>query len=240
MQREEITLHEPSEQEFADGGFSVLVPARGGREAADLGMTAHRGTLVGDEYIDPFVLRAEVEQALGHSYEDVSSVYRQGPLAAEQRQLRDRIDSRLLALSRSGGSMTTLAKVLDMSEKTVDRALARARQVEVKPIVSKPAVRTRAVSFITGLEGAAPRRRRHAGCPDYMIPEEQYRYSTVNLTDEEYARGNETRLGNPAYWEHRLATSPIKNGVKPGPARPKQTFPADWPSDESYALFLGD
>lgn len=181
--------YEPSEQEFAEGGFTVLVPSRGGREADDLGMTSHRGPLVGDEYVDTNALRTAVEESLGFTYAEVSAVYRQGPLASEQRQLRDRIDSRLLALSRSGGSMRILADSLDLGEKTIDRALTRARAVEVTPIVKNPAVKTTLVSFMTGEPGARPRRRRHKGCPSHMLPETDRRTSYINLTDAEYARG---------------------------------------------------
>lgn len=204
MQREEITLNEdiesimsegphgpePSEEEFAAGGFSVFTPARGGHDGVDRGgMTTHRGVLKGDEYIDQDVLREAAEAALGFTYEDVSSVYRQGPLAPEQRQLRDRIDARLLALSRSGGNMTALADSVGLSGSVIDRALNRARAVEVTPIVKNPAVTTPHVSFITGLPGASPKRRRHKGCPSHMFPMEGLRTSYINLTDAEYARG---------------------------------------------------
>lgn len=166
--------------------FTFVDPSR---LSTDAGMTAHRGPLVGDEYIDVDVLRDAAEEALGFTYEDVSSVYRQGPLSPEQRQLRDRIDARMLALSRSGGNMTALADTLDLSGSVIDRALVRARAVEVTPIVRNPAVPGRYVSFITGEPGARPRRRRHKGCPSHMLPVEGLRTSYVNLTADEYARG---------------------------------------------------
>lgn len=249
MQRKEITLNEDidsimsegpgreeSEREFAEGGFSVLVPARGGREADDLGMTSHRGALHPDEYVDSDVLRATIEDALGFTYEDVSSVYRQGPLAPEQRQLRDCIDSRLLALLRSGGNMTVLADVLTLSGSVVDRALARAKAAEVVLIVKNPAVRTRRVSFVTGELGAKPQRRRHKGCPSHMFPLDEVRTSYVNLTDDEYAQGYDENPGNPAYWQSRLGPWPSRGGYV-APEKPVQTFPADWPSDAEYAAW---
>lgn len=180
---------EPSDEEFAAGGFTVLVPSRGGREAADTGMTAHRGILHPDEYVDQDVLRGVAAESLGYSYADISAAYKAGRPTDEQRQHRDRIDARLLALSRDGGSMKALAAVLDLSEKTIDRALQRARAVEVTPIVKNPAVKTRCVSFLTGKPGAQPRRRRHKGCPSHMLPMEGLRVSTVNLTAAEYWRG---------------------------------------------------
>ena len=216
-------------------GFSLAGPAI---PFADDGMTAHRGTLHPDEYIDPDALQGAIEQALGFTYEDVSSAYMTGRPTAETRQLRERIDSRLLALSRSGGNMALLARTMEISEKTIDRALIRARETEVAPIVVNPAVVTRHVSFITGEPGATPRRRRHVGCPNHMRPSDDRRVSTINLSDEEYARGFETQPGNPAYWEHRLATTPLKSqGLKPG-ARREQKFPAEYPSDESYRQFV--
>ena len=166
-------------------------------------MTVHRGVLHPDVYIDVKTLRESVESALGHTYEDVSSAYTTGRPTVEQRQLRERIDSRLLALSRSGGNMALLARTMEMSEKTIDRALTRAREVEVAPIVVNPAVMTRHVSFITGEPGAKPRRRRHVGCPNHLRPSDDRRVSTINLSDDEYARGFETKPGNPAYWAFR-------------------------------------
>ena len=166
-------------------GYSILDPSR----LHDAGMTAHRGDLDVDAYIDPAEIQAAVEESLGFTYEEVSSAYKQGPTSAAVRQLRDKIDSRLLALSRARGNMTVLANALGLSEKTVDRALARGRTVEIRPIVANPAVRRRVVSFMTGLPGAKPRRRRHVGCPSHMLPREEYRYSTINLSDAEYARG---------------------------------------------------
>lgn len=176
-----------STYDFAAGGWHTVEPGNPERSG---GLVAHRGVLHPDEYVDVNVLRAAVEDALGYSYADVSAVYaRGGRLSPEQRQLRDRIDSRLLALSRSGGTMKVLADALDLNEKTIDRALARARLVEVQPVVRNPAVKTRCVSFITGEPGAQPRRRRHKGCPSGMKPLPGYEVSYVNLTDDEYARG---------------------------------------------------
>jgi len=220
-----------SDEELATGGFSVI-------DRTDGGMTAHRGILHPDAYVDADALRTAVEESLGHTYEEVSSAYMTGRPTVEQRQLRERIDSRLLALSRSGGNMALLARTMEISEKTIDRALTRAREVEVAPIIERPAVITRHVSFITGEPGAKPRRRRHVGCPNHLRPSDDRRVSTVNLTDEEYARGFETKPGSPAYWEHRDGTMPLKSqGLKPVAQR-EQKFPVEYPSDESYRQFV--
>lgn len=177
--------YEPSEDEFAAGGFSVVIPSRGGSESA--GMTAHRGVLHPDEYVDKDVLRAEAEELLGFTYADVSAAYaRGGRLTAETRQLREQIDVRLLALSRSGAAMETMAGVLGIARATLYKALARAREVEVVPQVPTAVVHEELMCFKTGEYGARRRRRMHEGCPSWMLPAEEYRYSTINLRDEAY------------------------------------------------------
>lgn len=170
MQSEAYT----SDEELAVGGFSVI-------DRTDGGMVAHRGTLHPDEYVDSATLREAAEASLGFTYEEISSVYRQGPLAPEQRQLRERIDARLLALSRAGGAMATLASVLKLNEKTVDRALARARDVEISPIVAKPVV-THSLPCFKCEQDARPRKRRFSKSPRVDI-------GTINLCDEHYAAG---------------------------------------------------
>jgi hypothetical protein len=76
------------------------------------GMAGHGGILHPAEYVDPDALRVLVERELGFTYEQVRSVYRQGRLSADQRELRGSIDARLLALSRAGGNMTALGRAL--------------------------------------------------------------------------------------------------------------------------------
>lgn len=194
--------------------------------------TAHRGVLHGDEYVDFFDLRAKVEVEFGFTYAEVSAAYKGGRPAADMRQMREQIDARMLALSHAGGSMITLAEALGLNEKTIDRALARARERHVEEIVKAPAVTSTLVCFITGEPGARRRKRRHSTSPEAYI-------GTVNLSDEAYARGFNPKPGNPAYWEHRDALRPIKSsGHTPAP-KVAQKFPADWPSDESYREFVG-
>ena len=184
-------------------GVSMVDTARGGGGrsgqtygAGDAGMVAHRGTLHPDEYVDFFALREAVEADLGYAYADVTFAYANGRPSTEQRQLREKIDARLLALSRAGGNMEQLAKALGISEKTIDRALKRAREVEVDPIVKNPAVVKPLVCFKTGEVGARPRKRRFSDSPPQWT-------GTINLSDAEYAKGFDTQPGNPAYWEFR-------------------------------------
>jgi len=182
-------------EELATGGFSVI-------DRTDGGMVAHRGVLHPDEYVDRAVLREAAEASLGFTYAEITAAYKMGRPTDEQRQQREKIDARLLALSRSGGAMSTLAVVLDLGPATIDRALARARRAEVAPIVKSPAVVTRLVCFTCEADTARPRRRRHSTSPEQWV-------GTVNLCDKCYTRGFDTRPGNPRYWEHRLATRPI-------------------------------
>lgn len=119
---------------LADGGWGIVTTKDGTRA----GVTAHRGVLVGDEYVDLDVLQAGVERELGFTIDEVKSVYRQGRMTDAQRELRASIDARLLALSRSGANMAALARLLGFAYderaeqfKTMDRALLRARSAEV-------------------------------------------------------------------------------------------------------------
>jgi ActR/RegA family two-component response regulator len=51
----------------------------------------------------------------------------QGRKSAAQRELRDRIDRRLLEVADAGGNLSLLARVLEVHPHTFQRALARAR-----------------------------------------------------------------------------------------------------------------
>lgn len=84
-----------------DGGWSaVSIKGDGGGG----GLTSHRGVLHPDEYVDEGLLQLMIERRIGFTYDQIRSVYRQGPLGPDQRELRGRIDVRLLALSRSGAA----------------------------------------------------------------------------------------------------------------------------------------
>lgn len=119
-----------------DGGLAVsgfhVVAIKGGDQKG--GLTSHRGTLHPSEYVDGFELRVQVEAALGYTYEEVLSVYRKGPLSADQRELRGKLDARLLALSDAGGNMVELGKALGFKDnpgghpRAIKNALGRARK----------------------------------------------------------------------------------------------------------------
>ena len=127
--------------EFARaGGWTIITDVPGGEARGGgwqrSGGTTHRGVLHPDEHVDNGALLALVEAEFGHTREDVHSVYRQGPLSDEKRQLRDVIDARVLALSRSGANVALLGRALGFPVKdngncrAMENALARARQKE--------------------------------------------------------------------------------------------------------------
>jgi len=124
------TSEHQSEEFMRAGGFSVV------HAKSDGGLVAHRGVLHEDEYVNPFELQRQIEAELGFTYAQARAVYRQGPLSSEQRQLREQIDARLLALRRSGGNLTELAKAIGFAVnangnvRIIERAIERARAVE--------------------------------------------------------------------------------------------------------------
>lgn len=135
---------------MAGGGFSVADTAYGSTTgriagAGDAGMKAHRGVLHEEEYVDDVRLRSLVEAELGFSYDEVRSVYDRGvaggPLPKPLRQLRERLDARVLALSLSGANMVALARAIGLPLQAaddergewchaLDRALRRARALD--------------------------------------------------------------------------------------------------------------
>jgi hypothetical protein len=104
-----------------------IVSIKGGDQEG--GVTAHRGVLHPDEYVDKERVLFEAENRLGFTLADLWDVYCQGPKDPDTRQHRARIDARLLEVAEAGGNMELLARVLDLDRKTIGRALARARQV---------------------------------------------------------------------------------------------------------------
>ncbi len=181
-------------------GVGIIDTSRGTSKggsygAGDMGMTSHRGILHPDEYIDFFALRAQVESEFGHSYEAIASAYKVGRPTAEARQTRDEIDAQVLALSRAGGNMAEFAVAVGLSEKTVDRALARARAAEIEPVPYTPVVRQSKPCFICYAPGTT-RKRRTSQSPEKLR-------GTITLCDEHYAAGYERQPGNPAYWAFR-------------------------------------
>lgn len=97
------------------------------------GLVAHRGVLQDNEFVNPAVLQAAVEEELGYTYEQIRSVYRQGPMSPEKRKLRGVIDARMLALRRSGANMAELGRAIGFPIKAsgncavLDNAIARAK-----------------------------------------------------------------------------------------------------------------
>jgi hypothetical protein len=120
----------PAAVDFLHGGGWHVAdgPGKGG-------LTAHRGVLHPEEWewLERLRLMPMVEAELGFTIAELRSVYRQGRLSAAQRELRGRIDARLLALSCSGGNMALLGHLLGFYVhnghcKAITNALARARQ----------------------------------------------------------------------------------------------------------------
>lgn len=216
--------------DFLRGDGWQTVSAEGGRQLEHSGLTTHRGILHPDEYVDFFALREAVEADLGFTYADVSAAYSNGRPTAEKLQLRERIDARLLELSRAGGNMEQLAKALDLNEKTLRRALERAREIDVQPMVPQGVIKATFACFKCG-EPGKKRKRRFSDSPTQWV-------GTVVLCDEHYAAGFVTKPGSPAYWEFRSDRTPIRNGVAPKGTRLTQRFPADYPDDESYRNFI--
>lgn len=104
-----------------------------GSEHFNGGLVAHRGVLQDGEYVDEKLLLRRTEVRFGYTADQVRSVFRQGPLSADQRELRNRIDARLLLLRNAGANMAMLGRVLGLEIKpngschAIDGALKRAR-----------------------------------------------------------------------------------------------------------------
>ena len=114
------------------GGWRAISPrARGGNDRC--GMTAHRGVLHPDEYVDRARLVAAVEHRLGFTLDELRTVYRQGRKSTRQLELRGRIDARLLEVREAGGNLELLARVTGIERKVIGRAMARARSVRPAP-----------------------------------------------------------------------------------------------------------
>lgn len=110
------------------GGWHVVDPEHDG---LDSGMTAHRGVLQADEHVDTDVLLLAVEQELGFTLNELCSVYSTGGRIPDHlRELRGRLDARLLALSLAGGNMDLFSRVTGLAPATLDRALVRAKAAQ--------------------------------------------------------------------------------------------------------------
>ena len=136
MENRDDVARTPYEEFGEQGGFTVVETSAGRTVgssvygARDAGMTAHRGTVHPDEYVDHETVVAAIEEQLGHTFEEIRSVYGArlgGPVPDALRQLRDDLDSRMLALSSSGANMELLRRLLGLPRMTLTRAVARAR-----------------------------------------------------------------------------------------------------------------
>jgi len=124
--RRAVARTAPEAREFmrSPDGWHVVTSKGGNREG---GVVAHRGVLHPDEYVDMAQLVPAVERRLGFTLAELRAVYRQGRKSAAQRELRDRIDARLLDVGNAGGNLELLARVTGVDRKTIGRALTRAR-----------------------------------------------------------------------------------------------------------------
>lgn len=134
LMRAEVEQSEGSNVPEALRNPFMHVVSAGGADGG--GLTAHRGVLQGHEYVDAAALRAAVEDELGYTYDQIRSVYRQGPVTGAKRELRDVIDARMLALRRSGANMVELGRAIGLAVnasgncRALDNAVSRARAVE--------------------------------------------------------------------------------------------------------------
>jgi hypothetical protein len=119
-------------QQSANTRVRASALANGG----DLAMI-HRRRADFDEEADRRWLLPLIERQLGFTHDEVRSVYRQGPLSAKQRDFRADIDDAMLALSRGGGNMVLVGRLLgfyvNRGCKVINDAVERARAVEAFP-----------------------------------------------------------------------------------------------------------
>lgn len=103
------------------------------RRASETGARSHAvnqyTVLHPTEYVDESLLVVLVEDELGFTVEQLHSVYSTGGrIPSDRRELRARIDARLLALSRGGANMDLFGRIIGLNPATLDRALARAKE----------------------------------------------------------------------------------------------------------------
>lgn len=110
-------------------GWRVVSPDHGDR----CGMVAHRGVLHADEYVNRARLLTAVQHRLGFTLAELHDVYCQGRKSQAQRELRARIDARLLELAHVGGNLSMLGRIVGVHPHTFSRALARAKAAEGMP-----------------------------------------------------------------------------------------------------------
>lgn len=132
--RQPLSVAEMQAREFMGHGGWAFVDPRSRASAA--GMTTHRGVNAPSDHIDLEHVHEIVEQNFGLTLAEIDAAYTNGRPTHHRAGIRAAIDARLLALSRAGGNLTALARVLGWQIEAngtcrkIDRALARARAAE--------------------------------------------------------------------------------------------------------------
>jgi hypothetical protein len=112
-------------------GWTMVHSKDGTRAGINSHVVNQHTVLHPDEHVDMEAVGAAIEDEFGFTFEQLHSVYSTGGrIPSTARELRDLMDARLLALSRSGANMDLFGRITGLNESTLDRALARARAKE--------------------------------------------------------------------------------------------------------------
>lgn len=91
-------------------------------------MTAHRGVLHPDEYIQAEVLERMLEENLGVSLQEFDAAYRsRGRPTAQVEATREKVDAVFLDVVDEGGNVEELSRVLGIARARIYDAAERAR-----------------------------------------------------------------------------------------------------------------
>lgn len=99
-----------------------------------LGMTAHRGILQPEEYVDKEAVVFALEQRLGYKAEEVQFLYSKPNPSKKDLPRKDKLEDIFLELEEAGGNMSLLAALLGLQVRadgtcfTMARAIKRARE----------------------------------------------------------------------------------------------------------------
>ena len=99
------------------------------KDAALHGMTAHRGVLHPDEWLDEAEVVRQVEARMGYTLDEAREVYGRrggGPLPKLLKERRGRLDGVMGKMARDG-QVALLARVLGVPERNLQRAAERGR-----------------------------------------------------------------------------------------------------------------
>lgn len=109
---------------YRDGGYAIAWPG-------DMGTRGNRDVLAPDEFVNFDVLQPLVEERLGFTYAEVKRVYGlRGQPSRENVRIRNVLDARILELYDAGANMFKFAEVVGMKQRTMNRAVARAKGAE--------------------------------------------------------------------------------------------------------------